>query len=228
MDLVDESYKVSKPKAVVFDWDNTLVDTWDLIHESLNYVLSKYGMETWSLSETKIRIHKSLKDTLPQYFPDNWQEIADIYRGYYSEHLDTTKPLPKAKDTLDILMEHNIPICVVTNKRNWLMHKELNLLKWNKYFKSIVGSGDVKLDKPEIFGVEKVLRDISKIPGEDIWFVGDSVTDMETAHNSGCVPVFFGEDDYNDDRFKHCRPKIYFKTHHEMSVYLQKLLNNDA
>lgn len=224
MYLVDGSYKFPNPKAVVFDWDNTLVDTWDLIHESINYVFSKYGMETWTLAQTKIRIHKSLKDTMPKYFPDNWKEVTEIYRDYYSKHLETTKPLPSSKETLDILVEKNIPICVVTNKRNWLMHKELDLLGWSGYFKSIVGSGDVKIDKPAVFGVEKVLKDISQSPGKDIWFVGDSVTDMETAYNSGCVPVFFGDDDYNDDRFKHCRPKLYFKNHHEMAEYFKSTL----
>ena len=224
MHLVDESYKLSNPKAVVFDWDNTLVDTWDLIHESINYVFSKYGMETWDLAQTKIRIHRSLKETMSEYFPDNWREVREVYRDYYSKHLDTTKPLPSSKDTLDILVEKNIPICVVTNKRNWLMHKELDLLGWSGYFESIVGSGDVKIDKPAIFGVEKVLGDISQSPGKDIWFVGDSVTDMETAYNSGCVPVFFGDDDYNDDRFKHCRPKLYFKNHYEMAEYFRNIL----
>ncbi len=200
------------------------MDTWDLIHESINYVFSKYGMETWDLAQTKIRIHRSLKETMSEYFPDNWREVREVYRDYYSKHLDTTKPLPSSKDTLDILVEKNIPICVVTNKRNWLMHKELDLLGWSGYFESIVGSGDVKIDKPAIFGVEKVLGDISQSPGKDIWFVGDSVTDMETAYNSGCVPVFFGDDDYNDDRFKHCRPKLYFKNHYEMAEYFRNIL----
>lgn len=225
MHLVDKSYKLLAPKAVLFDWDNTLVDTWDLIHESINYIFSKHGMHTWTIEETKIRIHRSLKDTLPKYFPETWEDVAEDYRSYYADHADRTKLLPKAKDTLDILSESDIPICVVTNKKNWLMRKELDLLKLGNYFKSIVGSGDVELDKPAVFGVEKVLGDISKKPSEEIWFVGDSVTDMETAYNSGCVPVFFGEDDYNDDRFQHCRPKVYFRTHHEMSQYLKDILH---
>ena len=27
--------KLPKPKAVIFDWDNTLVDTWPLIHQAI-------------------------------------------------------------------------------------------------------------------------------------------------------------------------------------------------
>ena len=28
--------QLPKPKAVIFDWDNTLVDTWPLIHEAID------------------------------------------------------------------------------------------------------------------------------------------------------------------------------------------------
>jgi phosphoglycolate phosphatase len=31
------------PKAVIFDWDNTLVDSWPVIHHALNETLEAYG-----------------------------------------------------------------------------------------------------------------------------------------------------------------------------------------
>ena len=34
------------PRAAIFDWDNTLVDTWPVIHESMNATLyARYIVE---------------------------------------------------------------------------------------------------------------------------------------------------------------------------------------
>jgi phosphoglycolate phosphatase len=34
--------KLSIPRAILFDWDNTLVDTWPLIHTAMNGRWKKY------------------------------------------------------------------------------------------------------------------------------------------------------------------------------------------
>ena len=31
--------QLPKPKAVIFDWDNTLVNTWPIIHDEVNDLL---------------------------------------------------------------------------------------------------------------------------------------------------------------------------------------------
>jgi phosphoglycolate phosphatase len=221
MHLLDKSYTLSYPKAIVFDWDNTLVDSWTLIHESLNFTFEKFGKEKWSLAKTKINIHRSIKDTLPELFHDDWKEAVKVYRAYYESIQNRLQPLELAEETLRMAHSKKIPICIVTNKKNHLIHNEIHTLGWKKYFEYIVGSGDLEYDKPSPIGVEFVLNKINKKPDKSIWFVGDSVTDMETAYNSNCVPVFFGEDDYNSDRYKLCRPKVHFQDHKILSDYLK-------
>jgi len=223
MNIVDKSYNLVRPSAVIFDWDNTLVDSWPLIHEAFNHTLKKFGKATWSLEETKIKVHRSMKDMLPQHFSDDWQEAAKIYRSYYAHIQDGLEILEMADRTLEVLSDKNIPICVVTNKKNTLIHREIENFQWGKYFRSVIGSGDVPHDKPAVDGVESVLKTIDLPVSNNIWFVGDSVTDMETAYNSGCAPVFFGNDDYMCDRYKECRPKVHFQDHKALSSYLLKI-----
>ena len=38
-----------RPTAILFDWDNTLVDSWATIHEALNVVMAAMGKPLWSL-----------------------------------------------------------------------------------------------------------------------------------------------------------------------------------
>ena len=47
---------MNRPTALIFDWDNTLVDTWPTIHDALNTMLPQMGHEAWTLSETKQRV----------------------------------------------------------------------------------------------------------------------------------------------------------------------------
>lgn len=223
MNLVDKSYNLLKPSAVLFDWDNTLVDSWPLIHEAINHTLKKFGKDVWSLEETKIKVHRSMKDMLPEYFSNDWQEAVKVYRSYYANIQDGLGILDKADHTLEVLSNKNIPVCVVTNKKNTLIQREIENLQWAKYLKAVIGSGDVPADKPSVDGVQSVLGSINMSAGSNIWFVGDSVTDMETAYNSGCAPVFFGNDDYMGDRYKGCRPKVQFANHKALSEYLTNI-----
>ena len=40
---------LTRPRAVIFDWDNTLVDSWVCIRESYNMTFRHFGMPEWSL-----------------------------------------------------------------------------------------------------------------------------------------------------------------------------------
>jgi len=220
MKLVDKNFSLQYPSAVIFDWDNTLVDSWSLIHESINHALKEFGLPIWSFEETQINIHRSIKDTMPLHFGDKWVEATEVYRSFYRDIGHRIKFLPHADRTLEELNKRHIPIFIISNKKNYLLEMEIEKFGWGKFFKYTIGSGDMELDKPSGMGVEFVLEKISMKPSEKIWFVGDSVTDMETAHNTGCAPIFFGEDDYMSDRYSHCRPKVYFANHTELSKYL--------
>ena len=42
-----------KPRAVLFDWDNTLVESWDIIHESLRLTFLDLDREPWTFKQTR-------------------------------------------------------------------------------------------------------------------------------------------------------------------------------
>ena len=50
----------TRPRAVLFDWDNTLVDTWATIHDAMNTTLTAMGHPTWTFDETRQRVRKAL------------------------------------------------------------------------------------------------------------------------------------------------------------------------
>ncbi|MCI5050547.1 MAG: HAD hydrolase-like protein, partial [Rickettsiales bacterium] len=60
--------KLTRPRAILFDWDNTLVNTWPTIHEALNVLMREKGREEWTLDQTKANVKKSMRDAFPAMF----------------------------------------------------------------------------------------------------------------------------------------------------------------
>src|SRR5215469_18744035 len=86
---------LSRPRAILFDWDNTLVDSWATIHEALNAVMTAMGKPSWSLQQTKERVRLSLRESFPIHFGNRWEEARRIYLdAFRAIHLTRLNPLP--------------------------------------------------------------------------------------------------------------------------------------
>ena len=71
-----------RPRAILFDWDNTLVDSWPVIHQSLGATFDAMGHEPWSFEETKINVRLSLRDSFPKMFGDRWQDARRPFKRH--------------------------------------------------------------------------------------------------------------------------------------------------
>lgn len=204
------SLSLARPRAILFDWDNTLVDSWGTIHEALNVVMAAMGKPLWSLQETKTHVRLSLRDSFPLHFGERWEEARRIYLDVFRAiHLERLCPLPGSGELLHRLADCGIFLGVVSNKTGALLRREAEGIGWSTLFGSMVGAGDAVLDKPHSAPVALALQ-TSGIPASDaVWLVGDTGVDMECAYNSGCVPVLLGGREAEDE-FLHCAPRLAF------------------
>lgn len=181
------------PRAIIFDWDNTLVDTWPLIHEALEVTFRAMGGQPWTLEQTTARVRKSMRDSFPELFGERWQEAGEIYQKHYrSVHLNKLEPLPLAREVLEAVRAHGLYCAVVSNKKAVSLHKEVEALGWGGYFDRVVGSDDAPRDKPHCDPVLHAFDRSGIAPGPDVWFVGDSEIDLECALNTGCTAILYG------------------------------------
>jgi phosphoglycolate phosphatase len=184
---------LARPRAILFDWDNTLVDSWTTIHEALNVVMAAMGKPAWSLQETKERVRLSLRESFPIHFGEQWEEARQIYLdAFLAIHLDRLKSLPGRGELLRTLCEEGIFLGVVSNKTGSLLRREVDRIGWSIFFGSVIGAGDAAVDKPDAAPVVLALESSGIKARDVVWFVGDTGVDMECAHNSGCVPVLLG------------------------------------
>lgn len=186
---------VPLPRAIIFDWDNTLVDAWPAVHDALNTALAAMDQPTWTLDETRARVRKSLRDSFPEMFGSRWTDARKIFYDRYTRvHLDHLVPLEGAAEGVAWLASQGLYLGIVSNKAGSYLRQEAVALGWDSYFGKIVGATDAKFDKPDPAPVEMALDGSGIGAGPDVWFVGDAAIDVECALNAGLTPVvFFGD-----------------------------------
>lgn len=187
------------PSAVLFDWDNTLVDNWGAIYEALNLTLEAMGHPTWTSDETRLRVQRSLRDSFPQMFGDRWPEARDIfYRSFSEVHLRTLRPMPGAPDLLRELVTRGIYLAVVSNKTGRYLRLEASHLGWEGHFTRLIGATDAPRDKPAVEPIEMALAGSGIARDDRVWFVGDGAVDIECARNAGLSAVLVGDNPTGD------------------------------
>lgn len=214
---------VPRPRAVLFDWDNTLVDSWATIHHALNVAMAAMDMPQWSLAETMVRVRLSLRAYFPQQFGDRWEEARRIYlEAFEAIHLDRLMPLPGCGALLQGLRDLGVFLGVVSNKTGILLRREAERLGWTRHFGSIVGAGDAALDKPAAAPALLALAAGGIAAGEDVWLVGDTAVDMLCAKNAGCVPVLLGAAGSGEE-FDSVPPRLAFSDGGSLIRFIQDL-----
>jgi phosphoglycolate phosphatase len=182
------------PRAILFDWDNTLVDSWATIHDALNFLMRKMDKPEWSMAETRERVRLSLRESFPLHFGERWEEAREIYLNRFRAiHLDRLEALPGREAMLRSIAGMGIFLGIVSNKTGPLLRREVERLGWSGFFGSVVGAGDAAADKPACEPVHLALSESGVPPGQEVWFVGDTAVDMECAENSGCIAVLLGD-----------------------------------
>ena len=190
-----------RPRALLFDWDSTLVDNWRSIQEALNATLVAMGHEPWTAEETRARVRVSLRESFPVLFGARWDEARRIFYAHIAlRHLEHLSPLPGAETMLEALAAEGFYLGVVSNKSGALLREQAAHLGWQRFFGGLVGAGDAVRDKPDPAAVGLALKPSGIAPGRHVWFVGDTALDMRCALNAGCVPVLItGQAGAGDD-----------------------------
>lgn len=183
-----------KPSAVLFDFDDTLVNTRPIINKALFATFDKYNVDKNILDLKNIDVNRSLRDYFHHIFADNLKEAGATYYSYYDEFSKDLKMFDGVEEVLKLLKNNNIFTAIVSNKGSKrLKHEVENKFSWNEYFDAIIGSGDAEEDKPSALPAKLALECSNLLNYEDVWFIGDSMVDVETANNLGCRAILFGQ-----------------------------------
>jgi phosphoglycolate phosphatase len=221
-----------KPKhyetAIIFDWDNTLVNTWPIIHTALNATLRAKDLPEWTFDMTRRRVKKSMRDSFPEVFGENWQDAGEIYQAEYRKHhLSKLEALEGAEDLLKAIKKRGIFCVVVSNKKGDNLRLEIENIAWGHYFHAVVGAQDAAYDKPYTAPVALAFKDSTVLLDKSVWFIGDSEIDIECAENCGVSAILYGEfareqENFSDTSFAGFTYDVYVQNHEEMLALFER------
>lgn len=185
--------RLTPPQAVLFDWDNTLVDGWAAIEAGLNAAFGAFGLPLWDRSQVLANVRRSLKESFPEIFGAEWEKAREIF---YAEvracHLQVLNPMPGAEAALKSGAGY-LPMGVVSNKQGPLLRREAAHLGWDAYFGPLIGAGDAAADKPNPAPIFMALEALGLKASKAIWYVGDTALDMQAARAAGVSAVLMGD-----------------------------------
>ena len=181
-------------KAVIFDLDGTLSNTIDTIAYFVNLALEHFGFAPIETEKykylcgngAKLLIERSLKTVgaPAEYFDKVYPYYVEAYD---KDFMFLTRPYDGSFEMLDALKAKGVKTAVLTNKPHMTACKVIEDL-FGERILLCRGVKDDGITKPDPTGVYEIM-DTLKVNKEDILYVGDTGTDMETGRNAGVFTV---------------------------------------
>jgi len=200
-DAETASLRRSRPAALVFDLDGTLIDSRRDIRTAVNRMRADFGLPPLALEEVvgmvgegaKVLIERALAPELsePSAEPSAEQSAEHVaralpvYFGYYEEvALATTRAYAGVPEMLARLAAA-FPLALLSNKGEAISRRILEALDLAPFFRAILGGDSLPTRKPDPAGLRLAAERLG-VGVADLWLVGDSRIDAATAAAADC------------------------------------------
>lgn len=178
-------------RSVIFDLDGTLADTEPLVIGCMLETINAHGYPV-DRDQLLRYIGPPLPIMLDHMLGLNAEQAKPIYedylRRYESDYMPQTVPLAGAEALLEALREADVPLAIVTNKREDAGRKTVELLGWTERFQTIIGADTASDPKPH---AAPLLHALEILCGEasSSAMVGDTESDMGAGRNANMAAV---------------------------------------
>ena len=174
----------SLSKAIIFDFDGTLVDSEKAIYECFQKITKHIAPERESYAKNLL-IGPPLRDTASEILGPEHQDLLDEFvQSFITMHdeqvIGHPRPYPDVIKVLEKLHSKNIPMAVATNKRLAPTQKLIDHFGWNEYFSSIECSDSQSEMRNKDAMIQDIINQNQIFQGS--YFVGDTVNDGLSAN----------------------------------------------
>ncbi|MDO4287036.1 MAG: HAD family hydrolase [Eubacteriales bacterium] len=180
-------------KAVIFDLDGTLLNTLEDLRSAVNAALALRNLPPRSLEEVRCFVGNGVRNLMRRALPVGTSD-ADIdaaladFKQYYAAHIrDTTIPYDGIPELMEVLCKRGIKVGVLSNKMDSATQELIQHFFPGKV-DVIFGEHKDIPRKPDPTSCRLVMQQLGVKP-EEVLYVGDSGTDMQTAKNAGLTAV---------------------------------------
>lgn len=188
---------MKKIKYILFDWDGTLAQTYDVIRHAHEDIHARLNMPVPDGEEWYRQYFGRNREGIYQSLYGDRAELGQEYLLEFlrERHLDFVVPYDCALQSLKALHELGVIMAVITNKFRALTEPEIHKFEASKYFASVVCAGDAAADKPSGVPIDFALLQLGyQGDRSDVLMVGDTRADILAAKEAGVASVFIQHD----------------------------------
>ena len=185
-----------KYKAILFDYDGTLVDTNQLIVDSWNHMYMAYCGGELTKEDVVWTFGIPLRDgidgvmKIKGHSGYDLDELTAAYRSYQADlGPDAMAPFPGVCGVLKELKARGAKLGIVTSRQEKSCMEGLKWYGLCDLFDRIVTAETTPVHKPGPEPALLCLRGLGVDPADAI-MVGDSVFDLQCGNNAGCDSCF--------------------------------------
>lgn len=195
--------------AVVFDWDGTLMDSIGHIVHCLQQAITEIGLDPRSPAQLReivgLGLTQALAQLYPQADPEAVNALSEAYRRqYFQTEASAMALFPDARPLLEQLQAEGLLLAVATGKSRRGLNLALEHSGLQSMF-AVTVTADEYPSKPDPTMLQAALDQMG-VAYPDALMVGDSVYDLEMAHNLGVLSVGVARGAYSAEHLAACRP----------------------
>jgi phosphoglycolate phosphatase len=173
-------------RAVLFDFDGTLADSFPAITASTNHVRTSYGLPPVPEAVVREYVGLGLPNLMEALVPG--APTADAVARYRAHHssvmLAGTRLMPGVAETLAGLFRRGVKMAVCSNKAVHFTKQLVRELGLAEMFDAVLGPEDVGRPKPDPAMLLEAVRRLG-VPKDETVYVGDMAVDVHTAKAAG-------------------------------------------
>ena len=194
--------------AALFDFDGTLVDTTDLIYQSMRHATGEVLGREISRDVLMANVGQPLPRQMELLSAEHAEALLDSYRLHNEENHDALiKEFPGVEESLARLKVAGVRVGVVTSKRRFSVDMALkNFPGLGDVVDQWVTMEDTTEHKPRPEPLLKGLELLGNVPREQAAYVGDSPFDVAAAKAAGIESVAVSWGAFSEDALRAAEP----------------------
>ncbi len=172
-------------KAVVFDWDLTLWNSWDIHMSLMNQTADALAYPRPVAADLAREYSRPFLEHLAWFFPGKQEEVVDTYMGFYYDVVwQECRLYPGVAELLRQLKNNGYRTAVLSDKRRVFGVPEFEHSGLASVVDQVLFLADGMAPKPDPSGLRDVMESLDVSPLECL-FVGDSHRDIQCARRAG-------------------------------------------
>jgi pyrophosphatase PpaX len=219
----------TRPFAVLFDLDGTLIDSIALLLASMKHTF--HGRPRQPSDDEWIQgLGTPLPKQLTPYVEsdEDRERLLNRYRTFQMENHDRLMAqYTGVIDTLALLYQRGHPLGVVTSKGNMMMERGLKFIGADDYIEVAIGYDSVHIHKPDPYPVRAALEKLEYNPTEAV-FVGDSPHDIQSGNDAGVITIAALWGPFRRDQLEPHHPTYFLDDIKGLPALLDRIATENA